>query len=427
MVCISAVTSIAAAQDLPLDKESSFFRELRAEPVPEDPAELLVKAQLFNRGRAGSDGVDLAHWLDRTRILNLIGEPLPAPAPRTIGEAVAIEKSSPENFDKLRRRAMDTVLTVERATDSKSDDFQYSGRIAYLGNSVWQGGATNRRVWIRVKATNHSSRPIDLFGIIHEADPGRALDFWSCTLEGGGGSLAPKTTGYAICLNAVDIDRTALAMRAITADVLVPPLRVTRIEMGDMRLVDHGDTLPANSDWVSKATQKAGEILAQVPCERLNSCVQIAERKAQQAQLEYQSSPEYLEKQRAQRRERGATKLTLGLTLMLVLTVGLAAIPQRAEEPVEGWGPSIAAGGIVIAGALVVACARALLVESPIAAGYGGYLVAIVGLGAAAVVAVLLLWLGIALREKDRRTRMRLAALGYGLGTLGIFASIFIQ
>jgi hypothetical protein len=423
---ISVSAQMSAAQGLRLDKESPFSRELRAEPLPQDPAELLVKAQLFNRGQAGADGMDLAHWLDRTRILDLLGEPTPAPLPHTIGEAIAIERSSPESFDQLRRRAMDSVLTVERATDSKSDDFQYSGRIAYLGNSVWQGGATNRRVWIRVKVTNHSSRPIDLFGITHEADRGRALDFSRCTLQGGG-SLAAQATRYAICLDEVDIDKTPLAMRAIAADILVPPLRVARIEMADIRLVEHGDTLPVNSGWVSNANRTAGEILAQLPCERLSSCAQIAQHKAEEAQREYWHSPEYLAKQRAKRLERGSIKLNLGFALMLILTVGFAAIPARAEEPVEGWAASVAAGATVVVGILVVMCARALVIESPLAQGYGGYLVAIAGMGAAAVVGILLVWLGLALRDRARRTRLRLAALGFGLGSLGMFASIFVQ
>lgn len=424
MVCMSVTTAIAAAQDLVLDKESPFFRELRAEPVPQTPPELLLKAELFNRGRINSEGNALAHWLDRTRILELLGEPLPTPPPHTIGEAIAFEKSAPENLEKLRRRAMEAVLTVERAVDSKADDFQYNGRIAYLGNGVWQGGATNRRVWIRVKATNHSARPIDLLGIRHEADQGRALDFWTCTWDGAS-RLAPEATQYAMCLDQIDFDKTPVSMRAITAAVLTPPLLITRIEMPDMRLIERFDTLPPKSDWTSNAAARAGEILAQVPCERLSSCAQIAQRKAEAAQREYLTSPQYFEKQRAERRQRGATRLNLGLAMMLVLTIGLAAMSGNTAGSDDGWGAGLAVAAIFGLGALVIACARALLIESPIAQGYGGYLVIIVGLGAAAVVAALLLWLGVTFSDSARRTRMRGAALGFGFSTLGIFASIF--
>ena len=60
-------------------------------------------------------------------------------------------------------------------------------------------------MWIRVKVINHSARSIDLLGIRHEADPGRALDFWTCTWEGAS-RLAPKATQYAMCLDQIDLD-----------------------------------------------------------------------------------------------------------------------------------------------------------------------------------------------------------------------------
>ncbi|HEX7607396.1 MAG TPA: hypothetical protein VF348_11840, partial [Usitatibacter sp.] len=248
--CLSAASPAAVAQNPRLDRDSPFFRELLAEPVPEDPRDLLLKAKLFNRAQIAPEGDNLGRWLDRTRLMALLGEPMPTPAPRTIGEAIAAERSSPESFEKLRVRVLQSLLTIERAAGGKADDFLYTkGPIAYVGNSVWQGGATNRRVWIRVKVTSRSSQTIEVFGIsiAHPADIRHKMEFWGCTLEGEG-SLEPRTTRYAVCQDTLDMDKSPVAVRAIAADDFAIPIDVTRIETKGLRVMTSGDTLADKSD-----------------------------------------------------------------------------------------------------------------------------------------------------------------------------------
>lgn len=426
LICLFTAGGMTAAQNLVLDPGSPFFQELHAEPVPQDPAEILVKVALLGRTRNSSDGVALVKWLDRTRIMALLGEPLAVP--KTISEAIALEKSAKETFEDLFLRAMNSQLVVERATDSTVGSFQYNGRIAYLGNSVWQGGATNRRLWIRMKVESRSTRPINVFGIAipHPTDPRGKLDFWRCTFDGGE-SLAPQATRYALCQDDLDIDKSPAAVQAISADVLALPIRVTRIEMPEIRLVGHNSTLPENNDRLPKASRQAEEILARTPCERVNSCAQVAQLAAREAERRYEASPEYFQKMREERHARSATKLTLGFALMLALTFGFAAMPKVPEVLADGRIGSVAVAGIFPLGVVALAGAIPVMLEWPAAVGYGGYLFLIPAMGAGLLLGILVAALGLTLLDRARRTRLRLAAVGFGLGALGILASAFVS
>jgi hypothetical protein len=415
---------MAAAQFVVFDPGSPFFQALRAEALPSDPSELLVKAHLLGRTRRASDGTALSDGMERARIMALLGEPLRTP--RTIDEAITQEKASTETLEALLKRAMNAQISVERADDSTADSFRYSGRLSYWGHGVWQGGATNRRVWMRVKVSSRSDRPIRLIGISipYPADSNRRFDFWQCSFEGDG-ILAPRASAYAMCLDAIDVDKPDDALRAISAKALTQPIELTRIEMPDMRLVVHNSTLPEDNNRLGKASDEAERILSATPCERLNACAQLAELKAQAADRRYKTSPAYFATLRDERAAKGATKIAAGCVLTFLLMVVLATKSRAPGEPLPGRTPGIAAAGIFLTGALVLACAIPVMLEWPTARGYGGFLFLIPAVCAGLVLAMLVVLLGAMVINPGHRTRVRLAAVGFGAGALGILLSAF--
>lgn len=69
----------AVGQPIVLDKNSSFFRELLARPVPDDLAQLVTIGYVFNGAGLHNEGYRLHEWADRRRTKELLGEPLDLP------------------------------------------------------------------------------------------------------------------------------------------------------------------------------------------------------------------------------------------------------------------------------------------------------------------------------------------------------------
>lgn len=423
-IAACALPSPCAAQDLALDANSAFFQQLRARPLPDDAAETLRISHLFERARLRGEGLALSQWLDRGRIKALLGEPLAAPA--TVGEAIAAERAAAEDNYALRRRAIDSQLRIERARQSTGNEVEHTGVVRYLGNSTWQGGYEGRIVWMRLQARSRSAIPIQGFTMeLRGGSPEWLLSFWRCEFEGGG-ALPPGATRFAICRDNLDSPKPAAALQAISAGTLAVPLKVTKVDLPGLRLSDSNDTFPEGATLVPEASRMAGETLAATPCAQLNACAQIAKWEAGRVESERKQSSAYLREQARERAARNTRLMTGGLFAVVVLTVALALfIPLPSERP-KGWGADVLAVLAIPAGSIALACEFAIASGSSIVEGWGMLLALGAGvLGGALPLLVLMFFLGLLMLERPHRTRFRLAAFGFGIGTLGLFAGMF--
>lgn len=424
LVCTALAVGVSAAPDLKLDLNSPFFEELRSRPVPDD-VELILSYHLFQRSGHLSTPFGLSDYADRRRIKALLGEEVPQVA--TIRDVILYERSPPEGIFALRRRALDALLAVERAPESKGNEVVYDGPVTYLGNSVWEGGRSGLLLWMRVKVTSRSPRTIDKFHIAL-AYPDRRrgdLHFWRCDLEGGG-SLAPRETRFAQCLENSSEVKHADMVRAISADVLERPLRVTAIEMGEMRVVETNDTF-TSPDLTPSSSRRAGEIIAATPCERLNACAQRAQRKAEEDDYAYKQTPAYREKVRLEEARSRNGKLTFGIALTAFLVVGLGALGGRWTPLSKSWGASVVTGLVALAGALTMAIALVFLSGYSFGEHGGLAALALLGIGGYILLALggLAFILGVTLIDGAHRTRPRMATIGFAIGCAATFMSLF--
>ncbi len=178
-VMLIAPRSDAQTGGVPGRCPESYRGRILKGPVPEDPAELLVAAQLLGDGNDFARGTyELTSFAERRDWLQALGEPRPHPA--SVREVIDTHWS--EDIDALRKRGAARILRVETLAvwdDSEpAPHFAAPAENEALGFrlSTRVGSARDATLFARFRVANLGQLPVSAvtIGFLGELTPGNS-------------------------------------------------------------------------------------------------------------------------------------------------------------------------------------------------------------------------------------------------------------